>query len=229
MARTGSSLCNPYPELVFFEILNEPELRDRYRWQGIQAKVAEAIREVAPQHTIIATGARWSADDELLFLEPLPDPDVIYTFHFYEPHIFTHQGATWGENYWHSVRALAYPSNRESAERAGANVPDEINRLYVLRYGFENWNAERITMEIHQIAEWAKRRNVPVICNEFGVYREYANPNDRLRWIHDVRTALENQNMGWTMWDYSGGFGVVTQNAGHAAPDPATLQALGLR
>ena len=26
------------PDLVFFEIMNEPELRDRYRWYGIQAK-----------------------------------------------------------------------------------------------------------------------------------------------------------------------------------------------
>ena len=60
--------------MVFFEILNEPEIRDRYRWVGIQAKMAAAIRENAPRHTIIATGARWSADDELLFLEPLPDP-----------------------------------------------------------------------------------------------------------------------------------------------------------
>jgi endoglucanase len=63
----------------------------------------------------------------------------------------------------------------------------------------------------------------------FGVYREYAAAKDRARWIHDVRTALGDQNMGWTMWDYSGGFGVVTRNGGQAVPDPATLQALGLR
>jgi len=82
-------------ERVFFEILNEPEFSDRYRWYGVQAKLATAIREGAPQHTIIAAGARWSDDDELVFLEPLRDPNVIYNFHFYDPHIFTHQGATW--------------------------------------------------------------------------------------------------------------------------------------
>src|SRR5438105_5588965 len=31
------------PELVSFEILNEPEFHDRYRWQGVQAKLAVAI------------------------------------------------------------------------------------------------------------------------------------------------------------------------------------------
>ena len=46
----------------------------------------------------------------MVFLEPLPDPNVIYVFHFYEPHIFTHQGATWGAYYWHWLKGLHYPS-----------------------------------------------------------------------------------------------------------------------
>jgi len=219
-------------DLVFFEILNEPEMRDRYRWYGIQAKLAAAIREGAPQHTIIASGARYSADDELLFLEPLHDANVIYDFHFYDPHVFTHQGASWGVNFWHNEKAgLAYPSNLESAEKVAAQVPEEINRLYILQYGMGHWDAARVDMEITQVAEWAKRRNLPVICNEFGVFRPYASPQDRAAWIHDVRTSLERHGMGWAMWDYSGGFGVVTKaNPGASAvPDEVTLKALGLR
>ena len=45
---------------VFLEILNEPEFSDRYRWLGVQMKLAAAIRQGAPAHTIIAAGARWS-------------------------------------------------------------------------------------------------------------------------------------------------------------------------
>jgi aryl-phospho-beta-D-glucosidase BglC (GH1 family) len=220
------------PDLVFFEIINEPEVRDRYRWLGIQAKLAAAIREGAPQHTIIATGAKYSADDELLFLEPLADPNTIYNFHFYDPHVFTHQGATWGVNFWHNEKAgLSYPSNRESAEIIAAQVPQEIDRLYVLQYGMGHWDAGRIDMEIDQVAKWAKQRNVPVICNEFGVYRKYAPPQDRAAWIHDVRTSLEHHGMGWAMWDYSGGFGVVTKPNpnGTPVPDELTLKALGLK
>src|SRR6266478_9993009 len=96
-------------ERVFLEILNEPEFTDRYRWLGVQVKLAAAIREGAPAHTIIAAGARWSDDDEMVFQEPLHDPNIIYNFHFYEPHIFTHQGATWGAYYWHWLRDLKYP------------------------------------------------------------------------------------------------------------------------
>ena len=213
---------------VLFEILNEPEMRDRFRWAGVQSKLAAAIRQGAPQHTIIATGARWSADDELIFLEPLRDPNVIYTFHFYEPPVFTHQGATWATNFWHEVAGLAYPSTPESAQKAASRVPDDINRLYVLRYGMEHWDAARIEAEIGSVAAWASRQGVPVICNEFGVYRANADPRDRAQWISDVRTALERHGIGWTMWDYSGGFGVVTKSDGKAVPDEITLHALGL-
>src|SRR5690348_1796229 len=78
-------------DLVLFEILNEPEFKDRYRWEGVQSKLAVAIREGAPAQTIIVAGANWSADNELLFIEPLRDPNIVYNFHFYDPHVFTHQ------------------------------------------------------------------------------------------------------------------------------------------
>jgi endoglucanase len=215
-------------ERVFFEILNEPEFTDRYRWYGVQARLAAAIREGAPQHTIIAAGARWSDEDELVFLEPLRDPNVIYNFHFYEPHIFTHQGATWGEYFWHWVKGLHYPSSPDSAAKVAAAVPDAVDRLAVIRYGQDHWDAERIDAEITQVAEWAQQHGVPLVCNEFGVYRAYVNPDDREAWIHDIRTVLERHGVGWTMWDYSGSFGVVTKKDGRSVPDEATLRALGL-
>jgi hypothetical protein len=71
-------------------------------------------------------------------------------------------------------------------------------------------------------------------CNEFGVYRKTSNPEDRARWLHDVRTTLERDGIGWNMWDFGGGddgqgFGVV--NRGKTGPntqDDVTLGALGL-
>jgi aryl-phospho-beta-D-glucosidase BglC (GH1 family) len=214
---------------VFFEILNEPEFSDRYRWLGVQGKLAAAIREGAPSHTILAAGARWSDDDELIFQEPLRDPNVVYDFHFYEPHIFTHQGATWGAYYWHWLHGLPYPSNAESAERVAAQEPEEVNRLAVIRYGLEHWDAARIDAEMKQAAEWARRRGVPLVCDEFGVYRKYADPKDREAWLRDVRTALEKNGIGWTMWDYSGSFGLVTKKDAKTTVDEGTLKALGMK
>jgi endoglucanase len=214
---------------VFFEVLNEPEFSDRYRWYGVQAKLTAAIRAGAPEHTIIAAGARWSDEDELVFIEPLRDPNLIYTFHFYQPHLFTHQGATWGTYSWHWVKGLHYPSSPESAAQAAVGVPDAVDRLALIRYGQDHWDGARIDAEIAQVAEWARLHGVPVVCNEFGVYRDYAGPQDRAAWIHDVRASLELHGMGWTMWDYSGSFGVVTKRDGRSVPDENTLRALGLK
>jgi endoglucanase len=214
---------------VFLEILNEPEFADRYRWMGVQAKLAAAIREGSPTLTIIAAGARWSNDDELVFQEPLHDSNVIYTFHFYEPHIFTHQGATWGSYYWQWLRGVPYPSTIEAAERAAALEPNEVNRLQVIRYGLDHWDAARIAAEVKQAAAWAQRRGVPLVCNEFGVYRAYSDPRDRDAWLHDARTAFEANGIGWTMWDYSGSFGVVTKTDGKTVVDGGVLKALGLK
>jgi len=214
---------------LFLEVMNEPEFSDRYRWLGVQMKLAAAIREGAPALTIIAAGARWSDDDDLVFQEPLRDPNIIYNFHFYEPHIFTHQGATWSSYYWHWLRGLKYPSSPESAERVAALVPDEVDRLQVIRYGYAHWDAARIESEMKQAADWAQRRGVPLVCNEFGVYREYADPQDRAAWLHDVRTALERNGLGWAMWDYSGSFGVVTKKDGKTVADDSVLKALGMK
>jgi endoglucanase len=215
------------PELVSFEILNEPEFKDRFRWQGVQAKLASAIREGAPQHTIIAAGAYWSSESELLFFDPLRDSNIIYNFHFYEPHIFTHQGANWSTNYVHYLKDLPYPSTPDNVQAAAALLPDAVNRLQAIHYGLDRWNAARIDGEIGQVAAWAKRWNVPVTCNEFGVYRKAADPRDRAAWISDVRTTLEKYGIGWTMWDYSGGFGVVVKEKGQIHPDELTIKALG--
>lgn len=216
------------PESVFFEILNEPEMRDRYRWYGVESKLAAAIRQGAPSHTIIAAGANWDDDTDMVFLDPLRVSNVIYVFHFYDPHIFTHQGATWGSNYWHFLKGLHYPSDPKNAAEVAELEPEAIHRLAVIRYGDDHWDAARIEADINQAADWAHRNNVPLVCNEFGVYR-HADPADRTRWITDIRTSLERHNIGWAMWDYSGSFGVVTKQNGKAVLDESTVRALGLR
>jgi endoglucanase len=215
-------------ERVFFEVLNEPEFRDRYRWAGVQARLARAIREGAPQNTIIVAGANWSAISELLFLEPLRDGNVIYNFHFYEPHIFTHQGATWSTNFQHYLSKLPYPSTPENVASAVGQAPDAVNQQAIVHYGLDRWNAGRVEAEIAVAAAWGRQWNVPLTCNEFGVYRAAATAEDRAAWIRDVRTALEKNGIGWAMWDYAGGFSVVARENGVSTPDPTTLRALGM-
>ena len=120
--KLAAHYANRDPERVFFEILNEPEVSDPYRWAGIQARLAAAIRQAAPRNTIIATGPNYSDIQDLLTLHPLADGNVIYNFHFYDPHEFTHQGASWGVvvvelHAWNSLSAAATAPCRRCCRR----------------------------------------------------------------------------------------------------------------
>jgi len=218
------------PERVFFEILNEPEVNDPYRWAGIQARVAAAIREEAPRNTIIATGANYSDIPDLMALHPLSDGNVIYNFHFYDPHEFTHQGAGWGQAWWSYTHNIPYPANDAVMPELVKEVPDAANRFTLENYWLNHWDARHIRLLIDEAAAWGQANHVPLICNEFGVYREYADAGSRANWIHDVRTSFEADGIGWTMWDYRGSFGVVFKEGGQAARvDDKVVEALGLK
>ncbi|HVF44321.1 MAG TPA: cellulase family glycosylhydrolase [Pyrinomonadaceae bacterium] len=217
------------PERLFLEIMNEPMAEDPFRWMGIQARVAAAMREGAPRHTIVATGPRWSSVDQLLLVEPVSDRNVVYNFHFYEPHNFTHQGATWGADFWPHLKNIPYPSSPETVAPLLGSISNEAARGALREYGEGRWDAARVEREIARAAGWARARGVALTCNEFGVYRAYSPPASRLRWIADVRAALERHRIGWAMWDYAGGFGVAVRKDGRAELDPETAHALGLR
>ena len=218
------------PDRVFFEILNEPEVNDPYRWAGIQARLAAAIRQAAPRNTLIATGANYSNLPDLLALHPLADGNVIYNFHFYEPHEFTHQGANWGLTWWSYTHGIPYPPNDSTMQALLLEVPDAADRFALESYWLDHWDARRIRMTIDAAAAWAHENNVPLICNEFGAYRNSSDAASRANWIHDVRTAFEADGIGWAMWDYRGGFGVVTKQDGQPAQvDGAVAAALGLK
>jgi len=228
--KLAAHYANRDPERVFFEIMNEPEVSDPYRWAGIQARVAAAIREVAPHHTIIATGPNYSDIVDLLTQHPLPDGNLIYNFHFYDPHEFTHQGASWGAPFWIYEHGIPYPPTESSMAELVKQVPDAADRYRLEQYWLDHWDAHRIRLLMDEAAAWGKTNSVPLICNEFGVYREFAPPASRLAWLRDVRTALEGDGIGWAMWDYHEGFGVaVKDKEGKSVVDPDTVEALGLK
>ena len=216
------------PEMVFFEVLNEPEVGE-YRWAGLQQSVTQVIRRAAPQHTIIVTCGEYSNPDDLVRMPDVADDNYIVNFHFYSPHIFTHQGASWGDAYWITLRQVPFPGTSDAVTAAVAKQTDDWARWKLTQYGLEHWDAEHIAGEIGFLAAWGKARHVPLTCNEFGVYRNYSNSDDRMRWLTAVRTALEKNGIGWTMWDYQGGFGVVYKKDGVTTEDDAVLRALGLR
>ncbi len=113
-------------------------------------------------------------------------------------------------------------------------IPDAVHQYDMQKYFLDGWNAHRIQLMIDDAAAWGRENHVPLTCNEFGVIRggpdRGPDPVSRANWLHDVRTALENDGIGWAMWDYRGGFGVVTKKEGEPAQvDDSVVKALGLQ
>ena len=216
------------PDNIFFEIMNEPEQPDTYRWQGIQSLVAQQIRSVAPNHTIIACGARWSGLEDLLPLQPLALPNIIYTFHDYEPFAFTHQGATWTDPAVQPLHDVPYPSTPENVAKNLEQEPTLAGKFFVQQYGLARWDAHRIDVTLSFAERWSQLHHAPVYVGEFGVHRPDADPAARAQWLRDMRIMLEKHHLGWAMWDYQDNFGAVTKKDGHTTPDPAVIEALGL-
>jgi endoglucanase len=212
------------PERVFFEILNEPNVKD---WPSLEEQVAKAIRLAAPGHTIIATAGRYSGLEDLLRLQPLSLDNVIYTFHYYLPRAFAQQGAD-------PKGAYTYPSQLPGSALDGNQALDL--QFQINEYDFEQWNAAHIASEIAYARKWSDLYRVPVWCGEFGVdisSRDMspgsAPESMRAAWLHDVRMALEQNGIGWAMWDYrTPNFGLVTYSDQTPVADPRALTALGL-
>jgi endoglucanase len=201
-AALAAHLSRMPPGQVLLEVLNEPVFdADPAAWFPIQRRLVSTIRAAAPLHTIVTGGPNWSSLDGLLKTRPLDDANVLYTFHFYEPFEFTHQGAPW----------VTGPVRHTSGVRYRA--PHLVNR------------------RVASAAEWSRRHGVPVWAGEFGAYPAVAPRPDRLRWLYDVRTALERHGIGWAVWSYDESLGLDRRldSGGRITLDWDSARALGLR
>ncbi len=214
------------PDRVFLEVMNEPVFEtDPQRWLAMLPPFVAAAREGAPQMTFIVSGPYYANIRGLVLLEPLDDPNILYNFHFYEPFLFTHQGADWT---WHvvaSLRGVPYPSSPDRVQPIVQAYDDPEIRRELLAYGQARWDKDALMATMQPALDWASEHGVDLICTEFGAYRPNAPAQDRLRWLDDTRSLLEAQGIGWAMWEYDLGFGLM-QNG---RPDPDTIAALGLQ
>jgi len=225
--RLGARYAAFTPDLMFFEALNEPALRDGARWDAAQRILLEHIRRVAPRHTVLLTASPDSTAGALAGLAPADDVNVAYVFHFYSPMVFTHQGAEWASPDYGSVRGLFYPAERGNASA----VRDRALAAYekpLSDYMAAQGRADAIRAEIDVAARWAASHNVPLVVTEFGVYGAVAPRASRAAWLRDVRRALEARSIGWTVWEYRGGFGIDGELGRGCGADTPVSGALGL-
>jgi endoglucanase len=218
------------PERVFLEIMNEPhDIKDAQVWPRGQARIAEIIRSACPKHTLIATGDEWGSIDGLDRLTPLTDRNVVYSFHFYDPHCFTHQGASWGFPPWKHMKGVPWPMTRESIAPVLAAIEDPQARAALEWETREPWDLARLRRRMNQAAVWGERHEVPILCGEYGVFAEFASREARLAWLRDVTAAFRTYGITSAMWDYCGGFRLATGAPGERVLDAEVAEAIGLR
>ncbi|HEY7578925.1 MAG TPA: cellulase family glycosylhydrolase [Acetobacteraceae bacterium] len=209
------------PRLTFPEVLNEPVFsNDPGAWSLLQRQIVGAIRAALPGDTIVLTGADWGSVAGLLSLPPEPDPNLVYSFHFYEPAELTSLGAYHPGLDSATMAMLPFPVLDEAgcaaiAETAGDRPTAELIRFYC----GQRWDASAIAARIAAAGVWAKRHHVAVIAGEFGASQRL-NAAARLSWLRTVRAACEQQGIGWALWGYDDSMGfAATFRTGHDEVD----------
>jgi len=196
---------------IYYEILNEPHGITTSLWCQIQQKVINAIRAVDAKHTIVVGPSGYNSYNELKNMPVYTDQNLIYTFHFYDPFMFTHQGATWTDN-MQDLANIPFPYN---AARMPA-TPASAKGTWV-ESSLNNYKNDGTVAKVKQWLDIAvsfkTSRNVKLFCGEFGVYIPNSPHADRVYWYDVVRKYLEEKGIAWTIWDYQGGFGLFEKGS----------------
>ncbi len=138
------------PAIWGYDLLNEPR-EENYvyspdgglDWNRLAEKIGKAIREVDPEKPIIVESAGWGSPAAFEYLQPINVPNVVYSFHFYTPGEYTHQGV----------------HNRPS------------NIVYPGVIGKKEYNRDELEKIMQPVIDFQKKYNVPIYVGEFGVAR----------------------------------------------------------
>jgi licheninase len=195
-------------EDLFFELMNEPELfaggtpPTAAEWTALAEDMIAAIRVHDTSHTIIFGDVQWYGISALVQRTPLTDSNVVYALHFYEPFVFTHQGASWaGMGATHDI---PYPYSPERWSEYSSDFGfTQVTDAWLwssLRSYYQTGNKSALRNQIIQAKRWAVTNDVPVICNEFGAYDRSSQPADRVRYYTDLVDIFAELAIPWQHW-----------------------------
>ena len=150
------------------EIVNEPVFpNDPSAWAALQHAVLSDIRQALPNATVVLTGQDWGSIGGLLALTPEDDPNVIYSFHFYDPAELTSLAAYRPGLDRASLARLPFPVD-DRCEATAAAAADR-GTLDLMRYYCSlGWDAPHVAAPIERAAAWGRLHHVHMLAGEFG-------------------------------------------------------------
>jgi aryl-phospho-beta-D-glucosidase BglC (GH1 family) len=212
---------------VAFELLNEPIFkRNPDAWYDLQARAVRAIRAIDPARTIVVTGTSWSSIDALARMSPLPETNLIYTVHCYDPFYFTHQGASWTGDVPRNLKSIPFPATVATAAQA-ATENDPKYKDVIAQYGRESHNAASLKLRLTTATTWAHAHHVPLVLGEFGAYPLVSPPDSRARWFAAMRAAITDLKLPNALWGYDDALGLGRKLEGNKVVlDPLAREVL---
>jgi len=258
LVRTAGNLSRLPPGKVVLEILNEPATRDWSQqevdlWRRTQKSYFESIRAGSPNLPVMVTGCCDCCGLELTKIDPTdyPGPNVYFTFHFYSPHAFTHQGVVdrsrpFGPT--QLLRNVPFPLTPESLAEVESRGRGALKALTIQDPQSQRQAERDLDLALRRLRQfatpndidvvfdkniaWSKGHDIPpqrIVLGEFGVMRPHVDPDSRRRWIETVRLAAERRKILWIYWSLDGPeYMGLRLDRKKQAFDPVILDALGL-
>jgi len=212
---------------IFFELYNEPLPMNADTWHDAAYNIATAIRKIDANRTFLLGASNYNSMYELTRSVRLADENVIYVFHFYEPFLFTHQGADWVGNQM-ATTGIPFPYNEAkfpqiNPKAKGTPGEDNYNKYHL------DGNEGSVLDKLQIVKKWSEKYGVPIICGEYGSYNKYAGADSRCRYVKAVRASLKQLNIPGILWDYNTNFSIFDGEPDIANLSDCMQDAIGYR
>lgn len=191
-----------YSDRVSFELLNEvTDPKFSKKWNAIVENAIKLIRKYSADINIIV-GSYWNNSiDSMKDLDKPYDEHIVYTFHCYDPFLFTHQAAYWVDEMPRDFR-IDYPGSvpkyRTEIKRLGLEYMQTYEEVKT-----EKFTPDYFMGRFAEAVRVAEERNVPMYCGEYGVIN-LASAENTLNWYKDISSAFEKCSIGRAAWSYKG-------------------------
>ncbi|MFZ2655279.1 MAG: cellulase family glycosylhydrolase [Victivallales bacterium] len=174
----------PYRDTVWaYDLMNEPYDPNQMpygpkQWPPLAVKGIKAIRSVDKDVWIdyeVGPGGMPSGFRDLM---PLPDPHIIYDFHMYMPHAFTHQGLQ------------GYGDEGYGSEEKKVRYPGMIGGI--------PFDKDYLRKCMQPAIDFQKKWRAPINIGEFSAIA-WAPPESTSAYLADIISIFEEN--GWS-WEY---------------------------
>jgi hypothetical protein len=184
---------------VVFELLNEVVLPESGPWNILAHKTVAALRVISPDCLVMIGGNHYNAASELKNIALLDDPNVLYTFHFYEPLLFTHQKAPWVMAALAYDQELAYPGEFTGLGDFAQRAPQQGGEFAWLSR--RRLDRDLLAEFLQPVRDFIRQSGRAPYCGEYGVI-ETAPAASRRRWHADLLSLLDELGIGRAVWSY---------------------------